>query len=129
MVRDKSNPRNPGPCVREASEKNSTDCHNGRHYFVYLWGTSLFCFVGKEATKVLERGKDWAQRGGNLQRAMDILIWRIAAKIEELKGRAGCSLGGLVVVGGLKQKKWGSSCRSVEDGGSRVGMTAEATGS
>lgn len=78
---------------------------------------------------MLERGKDWAQRGGNLQRAIDILIWRIAAKIEELKERAGCSLGGLVVVGGLKQKKWGSSCRVVEDGRSRVGMTAEATGS
>lgn len=95
--------------MKEASEKKSTDCHNGRHYFVYLWGTgtSLFCFVGKVATKVLERGKDWAQRGGNLQRAIDILIWRIAAKIEELKERAGCSLGGLVVVGGLNKRNGG----------------------
>lgn len=83
-------------CEKEASEKNSTDCHSGRHCFVYLWGTGtssvFFVLLGKRQPRCWNGEKTGNNVGGgiphNVQRAIGILIWRIAAKIEESKGRA-----------------------------------------
>lgn len=57
--------------------------------FVGNWDESV-CFVGKDATKVLERTvKRLGHNVGrfhNLQKAVDVLISRIAAKNVEFKG-------------------------------------------
>lgn len=73
-------------------------------------GRVYFVFVGKEATKVLERvdkrlGTTWGDVT-TYKEQLVVLISRIAAKDEDFKRTGGCFRWRLDVVGRSKQKKW-----------------------